>query len=361
MIKKIGLLFLLWVLMVSLALADTLPPYLYVMKDELDSSFRMHLSICKIDTKNDQIVEEVRIKKGYDDLFLNKNGDLFMSDFRGENSLYRRVDVLEKNSHKTKTYLTTRGKGAMRGFFAGNYLYVLMFSPAEDKSVYTGLEKYLIRNGKPYFQKTVLLGKHDRAYSSQVDLSLDGKYVYVTTYEKIGTETENLSKIFKVDIKSGEVASELKEVKGMAHNETLVCVPGERLYVYGSTKGYGRNQPPNRQVQVYSAEDLSFIKSIDARPRIYQLLFAKDINKVFGFRRSDPSSPYIDLFDVETDKMIGRILVGYIWDAVYAGNGKIYATEMGDDPGLLVIDIKQRSIVKKIPGSFTHLSYPSYR
>ena len=347
---------LIMIILLNPAFADNAPTYLYALLNKTDNNGNLALFIEKINTSTDRIESEIKVNAIYDNLFISPNGDLLLSDCRDDISYLNRVDIIRNNSNKIEKYIRTKGAGPMQGYFIDNKLYLLMLSSYRGNPQGAGFEVYDIGKNKPQYQKKIYFGKSSIAYSPAVTISSDRKYFYVLMDKDIGIHAN--SSIIKIGIVSGEINSEMNISNRLGNACAIIALPNNKLYLYGyKEKAGSRSQKLAENILSYFGSNLEYIKAIKSGPAIFRFINDPDSNGIIAFRRDRSEYPYIDIYDIKQDKLLKKVKVGHIWDAVYAGHNKVYATEMGNDPGLLIIDLTTNKVSKKYPGSFTHLSF----
>jgi DNA-binding beta-propeller fold protein YncE len=122
----------------------------------------------------------------------------------------------------------------------------------------------------------------------------------------------------------------------------------------------------NDRLFVFSADDLSLLKTVPIGILAEQLTYVPAVNRLYiaHSSMSEKTPQCIEVLDCEKDKVITKIDVQGFRRMSYVGNHKLYVScsggpvfGSGGKGGLLVIDVRNNKIIKKIPGEYAPIAY----
>lgn len=323
--------------------------------------------LTKIDIRNDEIVDEVDIDAGYNDLSIEPDGNVIITMHRPGVKYGQTVSRYYPKQGKIKFLFNTKAKGITKTFVAKNKLFITMylFNPQNNGS---GIEIYDI--GTLKHERDIYFGDGERVYTT-IFMGRNKEKLYAASYSIENRETEYIGKVFVVDTTKGKIEKTINLNNLCGGVSSITLGADNKLYLAATFKVPGPKkdlqQELNNQLFVFSTKDFKLLEKMPIGVVADSLVYVKALNRLYVSHSSwgDEAPPWIEVIDCTTDKVIGKIKgVWGIRIMSYVGNYKMYVTVngrrssfgTGAQPGILVIDLKTNQIIKKIPGNYAPIS-----
>ncbi|MFC1767047.1 YncE family protein [Candidatus Margulisiibacteriota bacterium] len=335
----------------------------------------------QFDVNKDEIVREIPKPrgKGFNNFIVDEKGGCYIADLRSGKMYGRGIYYYDPVKDKIKRFARL-GKifGPSRMVLTDKELIVQVKGNdrTRSKSGVVFIDRETGRKtGKIFLQED----NPELIQANINNMFFDGeKYLFLASFYqfKVNTieelyEKSDTGDIYVIDVKTKKLVK-IIDVDKKYKDLDGICNVDDKIYIAAATKGKRTKAgilQPNDELLVYSFSTGKLIKKIKITPHARSLVYDKSVGKIYVLHTNDKEHRNtIEIIDVKTDKIIGKLYLRSQLMFSVVGPGKMYMTvgpaflrRTTTKPRLLVLDTKTDKFIKQFEGGYQGISVnPKY-
>lgn len=333
--------------------------------------------IVKFDTEKDEISKEIRVPDGmgFNYLLTDEEGGCYLAPSRYAEHIVRKLFYCSPTDGAIKELLDLGDIFGPKQMALSNKYLVATVDGNDRALAHNGIVLVDRGSNRVAFRSFPEEGNKDVMQMDVGSIFYDWPghlYFTSTIYGRPRNELDNSEKfsgngdIYRLDI-AGKKMEKFIDVPGEYIYLEGLAVAGNKLYLSAICKGPSNsrgNHPDNNELLVYDIGSKKLIKKINVATNPNRLAYDPSVKKLYVMHRdSFDTHNELEVIDVTTDKIIktfdipSQLMMSLVRPGkLYISMGPSFLKKGRTEPGLLVIDTKTDTIIKRFSGVYQGLS-----